>query len=133
MWFFCFVLFLVFWLFVLGGFLFCFVWFGFFVFLPTGKFFYLYCIQFLLLIACDPWQSTRRVANTAKPPSLFLVLEPGWQSVGELPSSGVDLTPFCLLSEDGPISSVQRDVLRVSQVEMVFRIHRTDRQWEFPE
>lgn len=29
------------------------VFWGFFVFLPTGKFFYLYCIQFLLLIACD--------------------------------------------------------------------------------
>lgn len=77
------------------------------------------------------WAAAKnRVVNTAVEPSL-LVPEPSWQVVGESVRRSVDLVQFS--PKKGQSFSLLRDVLRVLQVEMVFRIHRTDRQWELPE
>lgn len=82
------------------------------------------------VLVIGQWQ---RVVNAAMEPSP-LVPEPSWQLVGESLRSSGDLISFCLLSSGGPILfSAEKCRKSVTGRKMVFRIHRTDRQWELPE
>lgn len=129
--------------FLVFGFWFCFL-------LPTGKcFICTVCNSYFslpvtiwnrrrFLDACRRWwlvsskKHIERVAKAAREPS---PASPGTWPAGSGWNHSGDVSARFNSScshKKGQFFSLPRDALRMLQVQMVFRIHRTDRQWELP-
>lgn len=87
----------------------------------------------MLALGTGQWQRTQRVANTAPTKACSACPDPCLAGVEN--HSGEVSTWFnsACSPEKGWSSSPLRDVFRVFQVDVVFRIYRTDSQWELPE